>query len=252
MDPVAFEIGPLAVRWYGILIGTGVIIAFILALREGKKRGFDEELFYDLIIFGVPAGIIGARLYYVLFSWEVYADNPISALYIWQGGLAIHGAIIAGVLVGIIICKRYGVNFWDIADIAAPSFAIAQSIGRWGNFVNQEAYGYKTDLPWAMYIDGAYRDPTFLYESIWDFSIFLFLLWLRRRDYIKSGEVFLSYLGLYSLGRFFIEGLRTDSLWWGQFRVAQLISVVLILGSIGLGVYRRKKGLAKEPAKCSK
>lgn len=252
MDPVAFEIGPLAVRWYGILIGTGVIIAFILALREGKKRGFDEELFYDLIIFGVPAGIIGARLYYVLFSWEVYADNPISALYIWQGGLAIHGAIIAGVLVGIIICKRYGVNFWDIADIAAPSFAIAQSIGRWGNFVNQEAYGYKTDLPWAMYIDGAYRHPTFLYESIWDFSIFLFLLWLRRRDYIKSGEVFLSYLGLYSLGRFFIEGLRTDSLWWGQFRVAQLISVVLILGSIGLGVYRRKKGLAKEPAKCSK
>ncbi|AZR74841.1 prolipoprotein diacylglyceryl transferase [Anoxybacter fermentans] len=240
MDPIAFKIGPFAVHWYGILIGLGVLAAFFLGLREGKRRGYNLELFYDLIIYGVPAGIIGARLYYVIFRWEVYSDNPIRALYIWEGGLAIHGALIAAVIVGIFVTRYYKVNFWDIADIAAPGIILAQAIGRWGNYVNQEAYGYETDLPWAMYIDGAYRHPTFLYESIWNLLVFAFLLWLRRKKFIKTGEVFLAYLSLYSFGRFFIEGLRTDSLMLGPIRVAQLVSVLTIIGSITLIIYRRK------------
>ncbi len=240
VDPIAFQIGPLAVHWYGIIIGTGVTIAFILGLREGTRRGFNPDLFYDLIIFGVPAGIIGAHLYYVSFEWKNYVSNPIRALYIWEGGLAIHGALIAAILVGILIARHYKVNFWDIADIAAPSVIIAQAIGRWGNFVNQEAYGYETSLPWAMYIDGAYRHPTFLYESLWNLLIFGFLLWFRRRKFIKTGEVFFAYLALYSVGRFFIEGLRTDSLMLGPIRVAQLISVALIIVSVGWAIIRRK------------
>lgn len=239
-NPIAFQIGPFTVFWYGLIIGLGVVLAFILAIREGKRRGYAIDLFYDLIIFGVPAGIIGARLYYVIFQWSHYADNPLRVLYVWEGGLAIHGALIAGVIVGIFIAKRYQINFWDLADIAAPSLIIGQAIGRWGNFFNQEAYGYETSLPWAMYIDGAYRHPTFLYESIWNLLVFGFLLWLRRKKFIKSGEVFFAYLIGYSFGRFFIEGLRTDSLMLGSIRVAQLISVVLISISIIWMIYRRK------------
>jgi phosphatidylglycerol:prolipoprotein diacylglycerol transferase len=209
-------------------------------LRQGKRLGFKEDLFYDLIIWGVPAGIIGARLYYVIFEWKAFASNPIRALYIWEGGLAIHGGLIAAIIVGILIARRYKVNFWDIADIAGPSIIIAQAIGRWGNFVNQEAYGYETNLPWAMYIDGAYRHPTFLYESLWDLLVFCFLLWLRRQKFIRSGEIFLSYLALYSVGRFFIEGLRTDSLMLGSIRVAQLVSASLIVFVIVFGLIRRK------------
>lgn len=240
MNPIAFQIGPFEVHWYGILIGAGVLVAFILALREGQRRGFNPDLFYDLIIWGVPAGIIGARLYYVIFEWEAFASEPIRALYIWEGGLAIHGALIAGVIVGILVTRHYKVNFWQIADIAGPSFAIAQAIGRWGNFVNQEAYGYETDLPWAMYIDGARRHPTFLYESLWNLAVFGVLLWLRRQKFIKTGEVFLGYLAFYSMGRFIVEGFRTDSLMLGPIRVAQLVSVGLILFAILFMYFRRK------------
>lgn len=245
MDPIAIHIGSISVHWYGILIGLGVLTAFVLGLREGKKRGVKEDLFYDLVIWGVPAGIIGARVYYVIFEWKIFAPNPIHALYIWEGGLAIHGALIGAIITGIFVARHYKVNFWDIADIAGPSIAIAQAIGRWGNFVNQEAYGYPTKLPWAMYIDGAYRHPTFLYESIWDVLNFCFLLWLRRRKNIKSGEVFLAYLGFYSLGRGIIESFRTDSLMLGNIRVAQLMSLVLILCAFGMAFYRRKKAAGK-------
>lgn len=241
IDPIAFQIGPFAVHWYGILIGMGVFIGFLLVLREGNRQGINPDLFYDLIIFGVPAGIIGARLYYVIFEWDVFIANPIRALYIWEGGLAIHGALIAAVIVGVLVSKRYKVNFWQVADIAGPSLILAQAIGRWGNFVNQEAYGYETNLPWAMYIDGAYRHPTFLYESIWNLLVFGFLLWLRRKKFIRTGEIFLSYLTLYSVGRFFIEGFRTDSLMLGSIRVAQLLSVTLIAGCITFALYRRKR-----------
>lgn len=244
-NPIAFQIGPFTVYWYGLIIGLGVLFAFILAIREGKRRGYSPDLFYDLIIFGVPAGIIGSRLYYVIFQWPHYAANPIKALYIWEGGLAIHGALIAGVIVGIFVAKRYQIDFWDLADISAPSLIIGQAIGRWGNFFNQEAYGYETSLPWALYIDGAYRHPTFLYESIWNFFVFGCLLWLRRRKFIRSGEVFFAYLIGYSFGRFFIEGLRADSLMLGSIRVAQLVSVLLIALSIIWVVYRRKKPLPK-------
>lgn len=243
MNPIAFQVGPFEVHWYGILIGIGVLVAFILALREGERRGFNPDLFYDLIILGVPLGILGARLYYVIFEfeWEAFVSEPIRVLYIWEGGLAIHGALIAAIFVGIFITRRYKVNFWEIADIAGPSFAIAQAIGRWGNFVNQEAYGYETDLPWAMYIDGAYRHPTFLYESLWNLMVFGVLLWLRRQKFIKTGEVFLNYLAFYSMGRFIVEGFRTDSLMLGPIRVAQLVSVLLIVFSFLFIYYRRHR-----------
>lgn len=244
IDPIAFEIGPISVHWYGIIIGLGVLAAFILGLREGKKQGLSPDLFYDLIIFGVPAGIIGARIYYVIFQLDVYVNKPLHALYIWEGGLAIHGALIAAVFVGIIIARRYKVDFWKVADIAAPSIILAQAIGRWGNFVNQEAYGVPTNLPWAMYIAGAYRHPTFLYESLWNLLVFGLLLWLRRKDFMRRGELFLAYLSCYSLGRFFIEGLRTDSLMLGPIRVAQLVSITLILGAISFAIYKRR--LAKK------
>lgn len=246
IDPIAFQIGPFAVHWYGILIGMGVFIGFLLVLREGNRQGINPDLFYDLIIFGVPAGIIGARIYFVIFEWDVFAVNPIRALYIWEGGLAIHGALIGAVIVGVLVSRHYKVNFWRVADIAGPSLILAQAIGRWGNFVNQEAYGYETNLPWAMYIDGAYRHPTFLYESIWNLLVFSFLLWLRRKKFIQTGEIFLSYLTLYSLGRFFIEGLRTDSLMLGPIRVAQLLSVTLIAGCITFALYRRKRSEIQE------
>lgn len=246
MKEVAFKLGPFEVHWYGILIGIGVLVAFVLGLREGKKRGVPEDLFYDLIIWGVPAGIIGARLYYVIFEWDFFSQNPAMITHVWEGGLAIHGGLIGGVIVGILVCRHYKINFWNIADIAGPSFAIAQAIGRWGNFVNQEAYGYETNVPWAMYIDGAYRHPTFLYESIWDLLNFGFLLWLRRRKNIKSGEVFLAYLGFYSVGRAIIEGFRTDSLMLGNFRVAQLISIAIIIVAAAIAYYRRKTGAATE------
>lgn len=246
MNPIAFQVGPFEVHWYGILIGIGVLVAFILAMREGHRQGFDPDLFYDLIIWGVPAGIIGARLYYVIFEWSVFAVEPIRILYVWEGGLAIHGALIGGVIAGFFVTRHYKVNFWSIADIAGPSFAIAQAIGRWGNFVNQEAYGYETNLPWAMYIDGAYRHPAFLYESLWNIMVFGVLLWLRRQKFVKTGEVFIGYLALYSVGRFIVEGVRTDSLMLGSFRVAQLISVALFISSLLFMYYRRR--FVKEPA----
>ncbi|MEC9488724.1 MAG: prolipoprotein diacylglyceryl transferase [Halanaerobium sp.] len=241
MDPVAFSIGPFAVRWYGILIVSGIIIGLLLAMREGRKRCLAPEYFYDFIIVVIPAAIIGARLYYVIFQWGYFSRHPGEILAIWHGGLAIHGAIFAGLVAAIILTRHYQVNFWLVADIIAPSLILGQAIGRWGNFINQEAYGYPTDLPWAMYIDGAYRHPTFLYEFIWDFSGFLLLFWLSRRDVLRQGEVFLLYLIYYSLGRFVIEPFRTDSLMFGSIRVAQLVSVLLIIAGAGLLWYRRKK-----------
>lgn len=240
MDPVAFKLFGLEVRWYGILIALGVVIGTILALREAKRRGLNEDTLLDFLLFAIPGAIVGARIYYVVFSWDFYKNNPSEILNLRGGGLAIHGAVIAGVIIALIFSKIRKINFWVIADIVAPSLILGQAIGRWGNFANQEAHGGPTNLPWGILIDGVKVHPTFLYESIWNFFVFLFLMWYRKRAKAE-GEVFLLYIILYSLARGLIEGLRTDSLMWGQFRVAQLISAAtIIVGVIVFYIIRKK------------
>lgn len=241
MDPIAFHLFGMPIRWYGLLIASAVIIGTILALRETKRKGLEEEMFIDLLLYAIPFSIIGARIYYVIFSWDLYRDNPIEAFNIRAGGLAIHGVIIAAVLVVIIFSKLKKQNPWVLTDIAAPSLILGQAIGRWGNFANQEAHGGPTDLPWGILIDGVKVHPTFLYESIWNLLVFFFLLWFSRKKAKENGEVFLLYLILYSVARFFIEGLRTDSLMWGPIRVAQLISLTIIVIGSYIFYKRRKK-----------
>ncbi|MCK8824826.1 prolipoprotein diacylglyceryl transferase [Fuchsiella alkaliacetigena] len=240
IDPVAFEIGSFSIHWYGIIIATAIFSGLIIALKECEKQDIDSESYIDLIIIMLPIAIIGARIYYVIFNWSYYSHNLSSIFAIWKGGLAIHGAIISATLTALIFTSKKGINFWTIADITAPSLILGQAIGRWGNFINQEAYGYATDLPWGIYIDGAYRHPTFLYESLWGIAIFIFLVKIKKSSKIKTGELFLIYLIAYSGGRLFIEGFRTDSLMIGPLRVAQLVSILGILISSGLIYWRRK------------
>lgn len=239
MDPVAFEIFGIPVRWYGIIMASGILLGLLLALRETKRLGIDEDIILDLVIFAVPAGVIGARLYYVIFNWEYYAGDIWKIINIRQGGLAIHGTLIAAVLTAIVYSRVKGFSFWLLADITAPSIILGQAIGRWGNFINREAYGIPTDLPWGIVIDGVKVHPTFLYESLWDLGVFFILMRFRKRKKVE-GEVFLLYGILYSIGRFFIEGLRIDSLMLGNIRVAQLVSVVIIVVASSLIYYRRR------------
>lgn len=245
IDPIAFSVGPFSVRWYGILIASAIVIGTFLALREAERKGLDPDLFLNVIIFCVPAAFIGARIYYVIFNWGYYSRYPAEIPVTWHGGLAIHGGLIGAILVGYFITRKYTMNIWQALDIVAPSIILGQAIGRWGNFFNQEAYGYQVDpseIPWAMYIDGAYRHPTFLYESLWNLSVFFFLLWFRRKKNLKLGDVFLSYAMLYSIGRFFVEGFRTDSLMLTPtLRAAQVLSILVVVVSAGLLYYRRIK-----------
>ncbi|MGI6343580.1 MAG: prolipoprotein diacylglyceryl transferase [Bacillota bacterium] len=242
LDPVAFTIFGFEIRWYGVLITGAIILGIFLALRELRRLGEDEDKFIDMLLLVIPAAIVGARLYYVLFSGQLdwYLARPLRILQFRSGGLAIHGSLIAGALVAWLYTRRNKVSFFRWADVIAPSVILGQAIGRWGNFFNQEAYGRETALPWAMYIDGAYRHPTFLYESLWNLGVFAFLLWQRRRTKFE-GEVLLWYLVLYSVGRFFIEGLRTDSLYLGPFRIAQLVSLAsVVIGAVLLYRGRRR------------
>ena len=259
-DRVFLNLGPVPIYWYGFLIMLGAVIALIVAQKEGKRLGLDKDFFIDLLVFAIPAAIIGARLYYVIFEWERY-NSFIDIIDIRQGGLAIHGALFAAIITAYIYGKVKNVSFWKIADIAAPSLLIGQMLGRWGNFMNQEAYGgpiseaaYNNFLQYIpdwimnqMCVNGVYHHPTFLYESVWNLLGLILLLYLRYKINPRRGVIFLSYLIWYSFGRFFIEGLRTDSLYIvGNLRTAQLVSVLLILISAYLIYYRKKKGLAEE------
>ncbi|SHK38779.1 prolipoprotein diacylglyceryl transferase [Paramaledivibacter caminithermalis] len=228
MNPVAFEMFGISVRWYGILISLGMVIGTILALREAKRLGLDENIILDFIIVMIPSAIVGARLYYVIFKWSEYGGDIIKIINIRAGGLAIHGGVIGGVIAGIIFTRVKKIKFLQLADIISPSLILGQAIGRWGNYINQEAHGGPTDLPWGIIVNGVKVHPTFLYESLWDFTVFILLMKYRKNKKF-DGAVFYLYLILYSLGRFFIEGLRTDSLMLGPFRVAQLLSLLLIL-----------------------
>jgi phosphatidylglycerol:prolipoprotein diacylglycerol transferase len=258
IDPVAFSLGPLQVHWYGVIIGVGIALALILAMREAERRGLQKDIFADLMLWAIPIAIISARIYYVIFEWDYYSQNPGDIPKIWNGGIAIHGALIGSVLTAYVFAKKRGVSFWKLADIAAPSIILGQAIGRWGNFINQEAHGGEVTRAFLenlhlpdfiinqMYINGTYYHPTFLYESVWNLLGFILLLLLRRVN-LRRGEMFLSYVIWYSIGRFFVEGLRTDSLMLTEnLRMAQTISIALIIGSVILIVYRRTKGLANK------
>jgi len=243
-NPIAFEIGPVAVRWYGILISMAILIGTILVLKQAERLKLDQDKILNLIIIVLPAAFIGARAWYVIFSWGYYSVNPEQILQIWHGGLAIHGGLFGGVLAGYFYSRAVGFNFWQLADIFAPSLILGQAIGRWGNYFNQEAYGYETNLPWAMFIDGAYRHPTFLYESLWNLGVFAFLIWWRRKKNLVIGEIFLAYAVLYSVGRVIIESFRTDSLMFGPLRTAQVISILVIIVGMSMIILWRKKAPA--------
>lgn len=269
LNPVAISLGPFNIHWYGIIIGTAVLVGLYLAIREGKKHGYDADLFLDLALYLVPAAIIGARTYYVIFQWDYYSQHPEKIIAVWEGGLAIHGALIGSILTGFIYTRVKKLSFWKLADIIAPSLILGQAIGRWGNFMNQEAHGGVVSREFLeslhlpefiinqMYIYNPfpggdlaagyyYHHPTFLYESLWNLAGFLLLILLRRVN-LRRGELFLTYFIWYSVGRFFIEGLRTDSLMLTDtLRMAQVISIVLIVLALLTMFYRRKAGLADQ------
>ncbi|MFS4743788.1 prolipoprotein diacylglyceryl transferase [Staphylococcus aureus] len=252
IDPVAFNLGPLSVRWYGIIIAVGILLGYFVAQRALVKAGLHKDTLVDIIFYSALFGFIAARIYFVIFQWPYYAENPGEIIKIWHGGIAIHGGLIGGFIAGVIVCKVKNLNPFQIGDIVAPSIILAQGIGRWGNFMNHEAHGGPMSRAFLeqlhlpnfiienMYINGQYYHPTFLYESIWDVAGFIILVNIRK--HLKLGETFFLYLTWYSIGRFFIEGLRTDSLMLtSNIRVAQLVSILLILISISLIVYRRIK-----------
>ena len=226
-------------------MATGMILGTYLALKEAERVGISEDDVLNLAIFAIPAGVLGARLYYVIFNWVYYSQNPSQILNFRGGGMAIHGALIGGILAGLIYTKIKKINFFKMADIALIGMPLAQAIGRWGNYINGEAHGGPTNLPWGIMVDGVKVHPTFLYESIWDFGIFIFL-WMFRKKKKYEGQVAVYYIILYSLGRFFIEGLRTDSLMIGPLRMAQVISLVGVVGGIIAHIYLLKKNNNKK------
>lgn len=284
IDPVALSFGPIKIYWYGIIMGSAALLGLWLAVREADRRGVNGELIIDMMIWVIPSAIVGARLYYVLFQWDYYFLNPASIIAVWEGGLAIHGGLIGAFIAGYFFLRKKKQSFLLMADIVAPSIILGQAMGRWGNFINQEAHGGEVSrsflegmhLPdWLidqMNIQGTYYHPTFLYESLWNIVGFVLLVALRF-VHLKRGEIFFSYLTWYSLGRFFIEGLRTDSLafngpeWlesflallWspmslffepgmlegGNIRIAQLMSLLLVLVGLSSILWRRFKKISE-------
>ena len=270
INPIAIEIGPFKIYWYGIIIVTGIILTLLLLkLRmdgglkrksnaqksdlTGKKSKKIENInlitfdtVVDYLVGAIIIGFASARLYYVLFNLDYYLQDPIKTFMIWNGGIAIYGGVIGAILYGIYFCKKKKINFYDLADLLVPYLILVQSIGRWGNFVNREAYGYETNLPWKMGVyktaihDYIYVHPTFLYESILTFLSFLFLANLSKNKKFK-GQIFYLYMILYGVIRFFIEGLRTDSLMLANFRISQVLSLVFVV-IFGIIYYGKVKG----------
>ena len=239
-DPVAFTLFGLDIRWYGILIACGVILAVATSYMRAPEHGIDPENVLDISICSLPAGIIGARLYYVVFDWDLYKYDPSEIFDIRAGGLAIHGGLIFGVLAALILCHVKKIDFIKMLDLLFPSVALAQAVGRWGNFFNSEAYGTPTDLPWAIIVNGQHVHPTFLYESIWCLIIFIVLLRIDKNRKFK-GQITCLYGILYSFERFFVEGLRTDSLMIGPFRQAQVLSLILFTLFLTVYICLRKR-----------
>lgn len=249
---IALDFGPIQVHWYGILIGIGILLAYWYATIELKRRNLDRKPVDDMAFFVILAGVIGARLYYVLFNLAYFIEKPVEILQIWKGGLAIHGALLGGALAFFTYVFIKKIPWRTYADVVIPGVLLAQAVGRWGNFFNNEAFGRPTSSLLKLYIppenrpagyeNFSYFEPTFLYESVWNLLGFVILFVLSRIFYsggekseFAPGLILFSYLIWYSIGRFFIEILRTDSLYIGQFKTAQVMSIILFLiGLIGL------------------
>ena len=252
MEPI-IDLGIISIHWYSILLFIAILIGSNLAIKEAKKHGFEEDFMVNLLFLTVIIGIIGARIYYVIFNFDYYQNNLLEIFKVWNGGLAIHGGIIAGLITIAIICYKKKVNLLKILDYLVVGLIIAQAIGRWGNFFNGEAHGVITSLNYleslhlpkfiieGMYINGNYYIPTFLYESVWCFIGFIIMLIVRRKKFMNIGYLTSFYLVWYGVERFFVEGLRTDSLMFLSLRVAQLVSLIMIIIGIVIFIYSLKK-----------
>jgi len=245
--PIALEFGPLRMHWYGIFIGSALLLGVNLSTWLAERRKMDPDMVADLAFALVLGALPGARIYYVLFQWRDYVGHPEKMIAIWEGGIAIHGAVLGGMLAGWAFARWRKISFWALTDIVVPSLILGQAIGRWGNFFNSEAYGAPTDLPWKLLIPPdrrmlgfesvAYYHPTFLYESLWNLGVFglVMVLVLKFGQRLRPGMLFCFYAIAYSSGRFWIEGLRTDSLMAGPLKMAQLVSLVgIVFGALGL------------------
>ncbi len=237
--PRSVELGPLTIHLYGVIIAFGLILAVLYGCKRSKAFGLKEDDLIDGVLWVTPFAIACARAYYVIFEWQRYAENPVSALYIWEGGLAIYGGVLGAVVGVAVFCRIKKIKMTAVLDLMLLGFLIGQSIGRWGNFVNREAFGAETTTFLRMGLFNRYTEtvtyyhPTFLYESAWNALGFVLLHFLsKRRTY--DGQVALLYAAWYGLGRCIIEGLRTDSLWWGPFRVSQLLAAVSCLAAVGI------------------
>ena len=244
MDSVLFDFGFIQIKWYSFFILIGVLVAAFLVSKESIKKGLDKDTLLDIMFYTMIIGLLGARTYYVLFNLDYYLENPIEIVQVWNGGLAIHGGIIAGLVFLSLYTKKKKINIWLLLDIMAVALIIAQAIGRWGNFFNGEAYGREVTLEFlknmhlpnfiikGMYINGSYREPTFLYESILSLIGFMVLLGMRRIKRIKTGTIMSIYLIWYGISRLIIESFRSDSLMLGNIKMAQLVSMISILSGI--------------------
>ena len=240
MDPpTGFSIGPLSIHFYGLIIATGLMLAVFYCSKRSHQFGLDEDTLLDGVLWVTPFAILCARIYYCAFSWEMYADNPIKVLYIWEGGIAIYGGVIGAALGIVAFCKIRKIKIATVLDLVSLGFLIGQALGRWGNFFNREAFGAETESFFRMGLMKAstgvvtYYHPTFLYESVWNATGFLLLHFLSKKRRF-DGQIALGYLAWYGLGRAFIEGLRTDSLYIGSIRVSQLLAAVSCVVALGL------------------
>lgn len=266
---MGFQLGPLFIRYYGIIIMLGVLAAAWLSEREARRRDVNGELVWDGLVWVLIGGIVGARIWHILtppesmtsvgITTKFYLTHPLDALAIWHGGLGIPGAVVGGLLALYLFARRNKLDFAVWVDIVAPALALGQAIGRWGNFVNQELYGAPTDLPWAIYIDPqhrlpnyqdvAYYHPLFLYESLWNLANMAFLLWLghRHQDRLRSGDLFLVYLVVYPIGRFFLEFLRLNPSEVAGININQTLMLVVALLSAGALIWRHRRGMEVTP-----
>ena len=252
MNPILIDLGFIKIYWYSIVILLGILFAYVIIMNEAKKFGINKEFMTNLIFYIILFSIIGARLYYVLFNLPYYTSHPVEIFKVWEGGLAIHGGIILGLILIIIYTKKYQVSTFRILDIIVVGLLIGQTIGRWGNFFNGEAHGAETTLARlqalhipefiikGMQINGVYYQPTFLYESLWCLLGFILILIIRRLRYIKIGQITSFYLIWYGIGRFIIESMRTDSLMFFGLKQAQIISVFMVVIGIIIFVVKNK------------
>ncbi|MBR5236197.1 MAG: prolipoprotein diacylglyceryl transferase [Clostridia bacterium] len=238
-----FKFFGLTIHWYGILIALGLVLAYLFASKKAKKRGISQDTLLDVVLWGLPSAVVCARIYYVVFSWDSYKDNLLDVFKIWGGGIAIYGAIIGACISTLIYCHIKKISFKSVFDVGSFGLLIGQIVGRWGNFINAEAYGSRTETAlfrMKLVEKGITVHPTFLYESFFNLLLFIFLNIYEKHQKF-DGELFLVYITLYGLGRFFIEGMRADSLMWGPVRVSQILALLCVLIGLALIITGRIK-----------